>query len=159
MLYLIRPQQTVDWVDLPHHFADVAAEYGEPDMALFNWGPVEQFGFHSTVVRLALRFGIPCSTGIVVRGTDLVPFTWLLDVAKLAETPVRSQDLPNEDLMETLMPGWKQESRNMDERVAAAMTAKATELREDLDEELNKPTVPELVQHWRNLGGVLPDPI
>ncbi|WP_280256122.1 hypothetical protein [Nocardia wallacei] len=71
---------------------------------MLDWRPTEELEFYPTVVRLALRQGLPCSTGIVLRATDLVSFTRLGDLLKIK--PVKTQDLPSEDLMEMLSLWW-----------------------------------------------------
>lgn len=157
MLYLIRPTAPASWIDLPGHFLDIAVKHEAADLAVLEWKPAEELKFHPTVVRLALRHGVPCSTGIIVKGTDLVPFTWLVDLIQLKKP--RLQDLPNEELMEVLAPGWKQRSRELDERVAESMAAKVEEVREELEDELAKPVKQDLVEHWQKLGGRLPDPV
>ncbi len=157
MLYLIRPTAPPSWIDLPEHFVDVVLEHGAADLAVLEWKPAEGLKSHPAVIRLALRYGAPCSAGIVVKGTDLVSFTWLVELLQL-EKP-RLQDLPSENLMEVLAPGWKQRSRELDERVAESMAAKVEEVREDLEDELAKPVKQDLVEHWQKLGGRLPDPV
>ncbi|BCK57032.1 hypothetical protein NWFMUON74_48040 [Nocardia wallacei] len=58
-----------------------------------------------------------------------------------------------------LAPGWKRKSRKLDERVAASLATKIEEVRSELEDELAKPAAQELIDHWRRLGGRLPDPI
>ncbi|MFI6960029.1 hypothetical protein ACIBJI_42005 [Nocardia sp. NPDC050408] len=159
MLYLIRPPRTVEWVDLPHHVLDIAVEHGGLDLARLQWVPTEQIKFHPAILRLALRSGVPCSAGIVVKGTDLVPYTWLLELYEVSKKPARLQDLPNEDLMEFLTPGWKERSRELDERVAQSMLDTITRAERELAEELANLPTEGVVQHWRELGGALPDPV
>lgn len=159
MLYLIRPTAAISWIDLPTHFLDIVVNHEAADLSVLEWKPAEELKFHPTVVRLALRHGVPCKTGIVVKGTDLVPYTWLVDLIQLSQPTHRLQDLPNEDLMEALTPGWKQRSRELDKRVAESMAAKVEQVREELEDELAKPVNQSVVEHWQQLGGRLPDPV
>lgn len=159
MLYLIRPSHTVDWIDLPSKLVEIAQEHDEIDLAGLDWRRVEQFEFSSTVLRLGFRYGIPCSAGIVVRATDLVSYAWALEAFERANKPTPCiQDLPGQGLMEALMPGWAQHVHELDTEVAASAWSNFEKLGDDLAEELSKPVRPELVQHWRDLGGVVPDP-
>ncbi|MBF6522822.1 hypothetical protein [Nocardia farcinica] len=160
MLYLIRPPQTVEWIDLPHTLVNLVDEHPEIDLARLEWKPTESIGFHPTILRLALRAGKPCSAGIVMKGTDLVPYTWLLQLIEQSQKPLpKLQSLPGADLMEHLIPGWSEQNRELDERVAQSLRDTIARARRELEEELDAPTADGLPQHWRDLGGALPDPI
>lgn len=158
MLYLVTPNQPLRWSDLPATLAlDVATEHNA-DLANLDWLPSERPTSHY-LVRLALRHGHTCSTGIVLDAADISVLgrgdeLRQLDLERTeAEQNLRS----NNEQMEQLMPGWTTAGETLGEQVTQAMAEGAAEADQDEAEMLAAPLRPELVAHWERLGGFDPD--
>ncbi len=159
MLYLIQPSGHLLWNDLPSSLTlDVVAEHGG-DLARLEWQPSER-PERAAVVRLALRHGVICSTGLVVPGhiiSDLLRPAELAQLAREAQiTSERSRAAMPEALMEQVMPGWKESGEELDARVAESVAQSIREAEAELQELYDAPVKPDLVEHWKSLGGFPP---
>ncbi len=63
---------------------------------------------------------------------------------------------PHASVMESLVEGWTENSRELDGRVATAMGQTAERAKHDLIRVLRVPISEPLAEHWQNLGGSLP---
>jgi hypothetical protein len=163
MLYLITPTVLL-WNDLPGNLVLTAARDHQVDLAELDWDPSDH-PIDPIIVRLALRQGVACSRGLVVRGSDLsVRFRpqELIDVklegdatrAKLADWK-SGQD----DFMEQLIPGWTEHGRQLDASIADGLQSVFRDSVRDLQKELEAAPSEDLLAHWVGIGGALPDPV
>ncbi|WP_058742763.1 hypothetical protein [Curtobacterium citreum] len=159
VLYLVHPSGRLFWNDLPSSLTlDIVAEHGG-DLARLEWQASErQEGV--AAVRLALRHGVICSTGLVVPGhiiSDLLRPAELAQLAREAQiSSERSRASMPDALMEQVMPGWKKSGEELDARVAESVAESIREAEAELQELYDAPVKPELRAHWAALGGVLP---
>lgn len=151
MYYLIKPDQNFEW-----------SEFSERDVEKFGI-ELEKLPWESsdrkldpTTLRLALRNGTAVTRGIAVTLSAIDPRDRLVELLGIKSRD--SSSLPGTDLMEYLMPGWKETGRALDEKIDAQRKKMIDEARDDLLEALAKPADDILVEHWKSLGGVILDP-
>lgn len=159
MLYLIQPDRTMSWCDMPaaEQMLDIARE-NDADLARLDWTPLERVA-DDDVVRLAVRRGVACSAGLVVAGIRM----YLLDhpnellanyrAAQSSSDAVRRQ---HDAWMERLVPGWTAERDEFDAGIAQTFEAKLAEAEREAADELAGEADADLVAHWQSLGGRLP---
>jgi hypothetical protein len=159
MLYRLTPHNHVTWCDLPARTVlESAAKHGV-DLARLPWEPTEDRQFSQDLLRLALRHGVACSTGIVldaVHTVDLGRADQLRILRMQADEAQAKVDESSGALMEQLMPGWTAHGEELDERIRESSERTAREAEEDLAAELAAPVKPELIELWTRLGGQLP---
>lgn len=161
MLYLVQPNGRLLWNDLPASLAiPVAKEHGA-DLARLDWQPSERIA-DTTVIRLALRHGVVCSTGLIIEGivvSDMLRPVELATLSKASqESSERSRAAMPDELMEQLMPGWKEHGRHLDQEIAESMAEAIEEAQGELDELLASPVSDALRAHWLSLHGIVPRP-
>jgi hypothetical protein len=158
VLYLIEPNGPLKWNDLPARVVLEAARDRNVDLARLDW-PVAERPPTLDFLRVALRHGVACSVGIVVDAKDVIDLTRADDLrARAARTPeMRASLAPQDALMEKLLPGSAEYSRNLDAQIVESMERLAWEAEDDVAELLAAPVKPELVEHWKSLGGFVPD--
>lgn len=164
MFYLVAPMQPLRFSDLLFEtIVNGIQEYGI-DLSRIEWTRFDR-PVTDDLVRLTVRNGFPVLEGIIVKATALVPETRPLELRKLVIESAQTQAelvpklAPHEDLMESLIPGWKESGRELDRRVAEAMAKSIREADQELAEELAAPVKQDLVDHWKHLGGNLPEPL
>jgi hypothetical protein len=160
MLYLIRTDMTTEWLE---HF-------GRKEMALaeangvtldgLDWKTAERVA-DETTLRLALRMGQACGRGVVVDAGDLVPHdrpTRIREAhaAAVAHRPVMRETL---EKLEKVYPGRLAEEDASNAEVDAGIAESLGEADATLSVALAVEPQPHLVEHWRSLGGLLPDPL
>jgi hypothetical protein len=161
MLFLVRPNLTLRWIELPASLLRDLQQQGGIDLADLSWqdseGPLT-----TEAVRVALRHGVPCSVGIVVEAIYIIE---LGRADEIRETHARAQAAqdelrasPSGELMEAIAPGWGEQGRQLDERIAASAADVIAEAEEDAAQLLAAPVKAELLEHWRRIGGPVPDP-
>lgn len=160
MYYLLKPNATVFWTDISDFTVDrlVKDEGITIDYNRFPWEPAERT-FDAGTLNLALRYGHATDTGIAVAGRYLVPLDHYRTMADLVKKETQRPDPstgPGAGLMEALMPGWTDSSRELDQRVLESTRQTAQRAERDMYAAFNKPMDPDLVEHWQNLGGALP---
>lgn len=139
---------------------ELARENGV-DLANLPWQPAEARSFSHDLLRLALRYGGPCSTGIVLSAIDVVDLGRSDELRLLnhqssgAHTELRGQDM----FMERLIPGWTEHGEELERKITQSMERAAREADDDLAEQMAAAPKPELENLWSRLGGELPDPI
>ena len=154
MLYLISPTAPLQWCNMPARSTmELAREHGA-DLARLEWQPAER-PYDTDLVRLAPRHGHPCSAGIVVDAGDV----YTLGHAELirrsqADVEQAQENLrANNELMERLIPGWTEHGRELDARIARSSEDAAARADREAEELLAGEPNPDLVSHWRGLGG------
>jgi hypothetical protein len=151
---MIRPGAPLQWTDTPSGTIKQLMAEHSIDLAKLDWQPANEPLADSIMLELALRHGIPCSTGIAIAPEAFLPATRLMQLLKLK--PVNSAKRPGGELMETLIPGWTEDRRRSDAAVNESTDRMVDEARRELEAVLAADVKPELVNHWRNLGGRLP---
>jgi hypothetical protein len=157
MLYLVRPDQPLTWIDLPASLLEVATEQGA-DFATLDWQPAEA-SYDDVVVALALRHGVGCSSGIVLDGGVM---SLRLRPAELVRTHQAASTAQAElskspgQLMEHLLPGWTDSTNELNARVDQSANKVLNEAIAELNAAIQVPVKSELEQHWTRLGGRIP---
>ena len=158
MLYLIRTDGSMQWVELPSELGLAAArEYGA-DLTVLDWRPSD-WRAREPEVGLALRHGVAARAGVVVAGSLIAllerprALRAARDAAKGSDTAIAGKNLA----MDRLVPGWIASGR----RVEAVIDRAADEAIEReiarIEDLLTAPLDPALVRHWQLLGGAVPD--
>lgn len=159
MLYLVKPDGTTEWSDLPADIVMDHARRGEINLNRIPWEPAERKADNITL-RLALRNGVPSDRGIVVRAVDVANHDRAVKLAaglanlKESERALEAQD----QVMEQLMPGWIDSGRKLEAQIDAGTRESIEEAEQDLARRLELEVDQSLADHWRSLGGYLPDP-
>lgn len=159
MLYRMRPHTPLDWFDLPGLKMSDFSDHGiDPDQ--LDWQPTEDRMFSNDLLRIAIRHGAPSRSGLLV---DVNHTHDLGRADKLRISQHAIDELQAElraahgDLMERLMPGWEAQGEALDQRIRESTEESAREADETLAQVLAAPIQPQLADHWRSLGGVVPD--
>ncbi|WP_220100476.1 hypothetical protein [Mycolicibacterium murale] len=157
MFFLLSPRAPMQWVDLPESILEKVPADTPVDLAALPWKPTsEDLGLPELpMVGLALRSGIACSKGVVVGFDGIATLHRLMQVLQLK--PTDSTKLPHADLMEQLLPGWRENRIRGDAAINESRDRMVAEARAKYQRALDKPYNPELVAHWRSLGGVVPE--
>jgi hypothetical protein len=81
----------------------------------------------------------------------------LTHLEQLMSIPMRRQnDLPGRDLIEQIMPGSAALNDERDDRIEATMNREREKARASVATALTAAAKPELIEHWRSLGGFVP---
>lgn len=159
MYYLLRPQAPMLWTDADRVTVGFFSERGR-DLAALPWRDDTDKVLTNDKVRVALRYGTACSTGLVIEANYILQLTSADELrathAQVAESRAALAD--SEDLMERLYPGWKDHGRELDRRIDESSRAEADRRDREAVELLNAPVDETLLQHWISIGGRLPDP-
>ncbi len=159
MLYLIRPEGRLQWNDLPAALVLNAARANGADLSGLDWLNAER-DQAPDIVRSGLRHGVPCRAGIAIDAAHVIDLDRADEIRRLhAQAAQNRHREANGAFMERLMPGWGEHGRKLDAQIAEGGERAAREAEEDAKETLSAPVRPELVEHWRSLGGFLPHPM
>lgn len=160
MLYLVSPLQPLQWIDMPSDIVDDAADHGI-DLATLKWLPSEERTLDADTVRIALRRGAACRSGIVVSAAALsnVGRAEKLEATGKNLISTKAAVASSDQLMDALSPGWIAEGERLDAEVAADWVRSVAEARLILESDLSAPPKDALSAHWEALGGALPNPI
>ncbi len=165
MLYLVQPDRQLKWT--PHLGQDVLnlTDAEGKDLGLFDWWEPAELPADEDVVRVALRYGIPSSVGIVldarhvmaVRRPNELRTTFREADQNKAKTASAIASV--EKLIEDASPGWIAEGRRLDEQVQRSLDNALAEADAGAAEEIaGKTPRPELIAHWTSLSGRVPSP-
>lgn len=161
MLYLVTPHRTMQWSDLPTSTRIHTVKEHNLDVDKLEWLPAEARA-DDTTVRLALRYGVASRSGLVVDGFTVSDHHQVARIASsLREVQASREKLAGQDaLMEHLMPGWKENGRQLDADVDES-TDRSIKERQDAVEKMIQATTADdtLVDHWASLGGSVPQPL
>lgn len=160
MLYLLTHHSEVRWCALPAQLVLAAVSDHGADLARLDW-QTSELPRSDNDLRVALRHGVPCSTGLVVDGgrlhqqrqADLIRNSRAR--AGRTQTSVR----PHDATMERLFPGWTEGSQQLDQRIAESHHRAVHRAEGAARAELAKPVDQALADHWTRLGGTLPNPV
>ena len=154
MYYLIRPDHSSKWLDFPRSAWTAIFEAGK-DLSDIEWDPADR-KIDTTTLRLALREGIACREGIAVAVEDLLPHDELEKMRNLNPIP---ESMPGEDLVEALIPGSREQGRELNRRVNKSRKTFLANAETELERALAVSPKDSLVDHWRSLGGFVPTPM
>ena len=160
MYYLLKPDTTVLWSDASEFMIDRLAK-DHPDTTIdlkrLDWQPSERW-FDAGLLNIALRYGVAVVDGLVVGGQTLVPLDYFRSMEAILHKEVErdSTNVPYADMFEAMMPGWKQSTRELEDRVLESQRRTVERAQKDMFRAFDKPINPTLSEHWQNLGGAIP---
>ncbi|USX50616.1 hypothetical protein [Lentzea sp. HUAS12] len=162
MLYLLLPDLTMKWVDVPATSTLKLARENDADLSQLPWEPSERRA-STTVVRWALRHGVPTAHGLVLHAPELSVVDTPNEIKKAHEGVKQSREqLANSAasrLVEQIMPGSAEHGRQLDAEVDSSTAAALLEAEKELQESLSAEADHDLIDHWKKLGGALPVPV
>lgn len=151
MLYLITASGGVSWTSSSGDAADPG----------IDWMPAE-LRADTSIVRLALRHGRAVPGGIVVDSVHLNEHNRtrrLIDTQSEARA-VRAGMNADYDAMVDRSEGGRARRERQDADIEATAESDIASSRATVRDSLEHDTVDEdLVEHWRRLGGAIPDPL
>jgi hypothetical protein len=157
MLYRLHPPAAVTRCAAPGD----TIRLGPADLDGLPWAPAEEHGFTDDLLRIAVRRGVPSGTGIVldVRHTlDLGRAGELRrNLAALDRARAELGESASMQVVEQLYPGSFAWGAQLDDQARQTIEQVARKAEADLAGVLAAPVRPELVEHWRRLGGHYPD--
>lgn len=160
MLYLVLPSGNMLWSDLPPSVRIADRRNHETRVDEFEWQQSE-FRADDTTIRLALRYGVPSVSGIVIDGLTITDHHHARDIVRAGLDAQSSTKAVDDDpLMNHIFPNWKKRGEELSAAITDSIMDTVTAARERV--ELNiitKEPNPALVEHWGNLSGYLPDPL
>ncbi|HEY4269065.1 MAG TPA: hypothetical protein VGM94_12825 [Galbitalea sp.] len=167
MLYLVMPTRQMYWTDLlGQDVLDYAALYGK-DLGEVDWWKPAERSANDDDVRVALRYGIASTAGIVVDAGHMAvvhrPDSMRQTFRETAA--IRAKAAPQTEAVERFIddhisPGWYESARALDIRVEQSLTRSLAEAEKDAREEISgSAPVDALVDHWKALRGSIPEPI
>ncbi|WP_394615253.1 hypothetical protein JNUCC0626_36435 [Lentzea sp. JNUCC 0626] len=162
MLYLLLPDLTMKWVDVPATSTLKLARENDADLSQLPWEPSERRA-SITVVRWALRHGIPCTPGIVLHAPELSVVDVPNEIRKAHEGVKQSREKlaasAASHLIEKAMPASAEHGKKLDAEVDKSTENALLEAEEELQDALSKAPDENLINHWRRLGGAMPSPV
>lgn len=169
MYFLVEPPALLRWTDLDAHLIEKAAAEHSVDLGRLPWQPTETFSFGRDVLRCALAHGIACSRGIAVSAHKVIPLGRPAELAELAakvevnRPKVHEMDVQAARTMEILneletgqkidASEWVVRGDQLSAEITEMAQQSIAEAEAEAQEILNAPARPELVEHWRSLGG------
>lgn len=163
----MKPSGQLSWTgDVNQTLLDLARAHGK-DLGPADWWEAASRPANADDVRVALRYGLAATGGIVVDARHVVPMQRPAELRALAaDNAIRTakyRELPQvkmvEEYLEHLGPGHNERSREIDRGVAESLEASIEEADEEAADELAAPVSDDLVQHWQLVGGIVPDPL
>ena len=158
MLYLLKPTRAIEWADVPAKMTLSLVEEHGADLARLGWEPSERRD-HDALLSLALRYGVKCSTGLVLDGGYVSNHDHPAQIARAHRdaSAARAALAQSDTFMDSIAPGWTEYGREMDERVDESVGRVYTEAQERAGQALaDREVDPELLTHWSALGGRSP---
>lgn len=157
MLYLIAPDAPLRWSDLPASVAFGTAAQPGADLAQLDW-QVSERPVDDAAVRLAIRYGVPCSEGLVV-DANLIAAQDQAALVRHARAAADGESTPKSGWIEGRFLRWTAGDHETastvarsSERVASAVTSRAAEA-------VGAEPDAALMDHWTALLGRLPVPL
>ncbi len=158
MLYRLAAPTRVTWTDFPMKLDDLQ-QHGV-DLDRLEWENTVELRFSDNLLRIALRHGVATAGGIALDAlhtVDLGRSDLLRDLQRQTDELRAEIRTKNGAFFESIMPGWTKAGEELDQRARESSDEAGREADEDLAVVLAAPVKPELVEHWRRLGGWIPD--
>ncbi|WP_127818245.1 hypothetical protein [Microbacterium sp. CPCC 204701] len=168
MLYFVKPFGQLSWTaNVDQTVLDFARAHGKDLAQLTDWWEPSDRSANEDDVRVALRYGIAATGGIILDGIHVYtvqrPGTLRIladeNAVRTAAYNASPQVKMVDEYLEQMMPGWREQGRKTDAGVAESLKRSVQEAEADAAKELAAPVQDELVSHWAKLGGALPDPL
>ncbi len=158
MLYLLLPNMTMKRIDLPAKTTLALAEAHAFDLGALDWLPTERVP-NMTILRLALRQGTATGQGIVVPASIIVEEGRAAELASTYWDSVAAHEklAAMDRFMQHVAPGWIERGQKLNDEIAETVAKAIEESMADVEEALAVAPKPELLVHWRSLGGPHPD--
>ncbi|MGN7779025.1 hypothetical protein ACTJJE_05825 [Mycolicibacterium sp. 22603] len=159
MMYQVRPNQLL-WTNFVGLSPEKILEMGGNLEMIDDWQPSER-PLYDSDIKLALRYGIPMSTGIVMDAIHVAENERPRELREVHERAKVSRAHPTiratDDFIERhLAPGWKQHGDELDKRIDDGHVRIVAEAEEVARQQFEEPVKDDLVAHWRSLGGFVP---
>ncbi|MCR2816873.1 hypothetical protein [Microbacterium jiangjiandongii] len=167
MLYFVKPFGQLTWTaNADQTVLDLARTQGEDLGLMTDWWENAERPSNDDDVRVALRYGLAATGGIVVDDRHVVTAQLRSTLRALAaEDGVRTAEFDTTPqvmrvnyYLEQMIPGWKERGLT-DDGVAESLKHALRESEEEAAEQLAVPVQPELLRHWERAGGVIPQPV
>lgn len=160
MMYLVQPT-SLQWTNIGHLSPEQFIKLGGNLEAIDDWQTSER-PLSNSDVAIALRYGVPVSAGIIVEAIHIIDKERPRELREVHENAKRAHQHPTikatDDFIDKyLAPGWKQHGEELDERVNSSAEVSISEAQEEADRKFDEPVKPELVAHWRRVGGYVPE--
>lgn len=155
VLYRVQPYGAVTWTDTPQTLVDLVLSE-KMDLDRLEWQAAEQPA--RIVLDMALRYGVPTSTGLAVGmhypGRVARP-AMLRDLYRQLREHRASEAYQSAEAKVNAVTGeeYAAYGRELDARVGESSARSIAEAEEEAAELYRSPVRPELVEHWTNLGG------
>ncbi|WP_238015037.1 hypothetical protein KZZ52_33905 [Dactylosporangium sp. AC04546] len=157
MLYLLLPSLEMKWNNLPESLVEEVVNEHDVDLGRLSWEASEHAGDDGTV-RLAVRRGIPCSTGIVLLGSDMSRLDHPNEIrhthSEAAEAQTRIAG--TQEIMKPVFPGPRPPTRERDARIDGQSRQDLGDAEADAEALLASEPSEALLSHWAKLEGPAP---
>ncbi|MCW2810342.1 MAG: hypothetical protein JWP61_800 [Friedmanniella sp.] len=153
MLYLLIPPDTLMCCDTPRA--------READPTSLRWTGSGRCATDD-MIRVALRYGTPCSGGIMVDAIMVEDLDWATTLGRSIEQRNCDRALArsaSDGRIEAAVPGWARRSDRADARIESAVSLVMDELDARAAQELRAPADPDLLEVWARSGGRVPPAI
>lgn len=159
MMYQVRPNQLL-WTNFVNLSPEKILEMGGNLEMIKDWQPSER-PLSNSDIRLALRYGIPVSDGIVMEAIYIIENERPRELREVHEQAKRSRQHPTikatDDFIDKhLAPGWKQHGDDLDRSIDEGIERSVAEAEDVARQQFEEPVKDDLVAHWRSLGGFVP---
>lgn len=160
MLYLIRPDLSMEWADVP----GIRLEQIPTDTDLGDipgWWEQAERRATTEALRVALRYGRATSRGIAVDAHHISTVERPAELAHiaLAADSAHQRIAPTADALAETLGADMGERKRIDRDYKASVAAGLEEAEAEAQEELSSPPNEHLVRHWARLGGPTPNPL
>lgn len=168
MLYFVKPfGQLMRTANADQTLLDLSRTQGKDLGLMTDWWENAERPSNDDDVRVALRYGIAATGGIVVDDRRVVTVQLLSTLralaggngVRVAEYNATPEVKRVNYYLEQMIPGWKERSLETDDGVAESLKHALRESEEEAAEELAVPVQPALLRHWERVGGVIPRPV
>ncbi|MEV0082299.1 hypothetical protein [Saccharopolyspora sp. NPDC050642] len=136
-------------------------QYPEADFEKLPWALAEARAFSADLLRIAVRHGVLSSAGIILDDRHTAELGWADELRSnqiaLDQSLAELRGTASMRLIREKLPDSSKSDARFDEEVRQATEKVARRAEKDFAEVLAAPVQPELVEHWRRLGGHYPD--
>ncbi|MGV0732866.1 hypothetical protein [Mycolicibacter sinensis] len=127
---------------------------------LSDWKPGDNPATAADIA-VALRYGIPVRDGIVVDAIYIIDQHHADELRRVYQNAQTAGEHPKikateEFIDKYLIPGWKQQGEELDQRIEEDHRRSVQEAEEKAKRDLDEPMKEELIAHWKSIGGIVP---